>query len=100
MLAAVDEKHWVRSAAAAALGRLSNPASIPLLVGLASQAGLEPEIQVELIGALERLAVHDDDVCTAVAALIGADDLLVSGRASLAVERACGGCEEGSACAG
>ncbi len=80
------EKRWVRAAAAEALGAFGDPGVVPVLIGLAADPGLEPEIKIGIIAALERFA-EVEGVCGALAPMAARDDILVVARARLAHDR-------------
>lgn len=84
------ERRWVRAAATRALAELGVGPSLPLLVGLAADATLEPEIQLALVDALLSAASEKPDACSALSPLSGRDEPLVAARAQLALGQACG----------
>lgn len=82
------EKVWVRAGAADSLGVIRDPASLGVLIGVASSPGVEPELKLALIRALCRF--EDPSALQAIAPLTRDEDLLVAAAAEKEVQSRCG----------
>lgn len=83
------ESSWVRAAAARSLGAIGDrERGLPLLLGIASAPGAEPELKLAAIEASCRLG--GAEAVSGLAPLVRDDDLLVSAYAERMVRDRCG----------